>query len=263
MTENELYHHGILGMKWGVRRYQNEDGSLTSAGKARYGVKDRIGKAAYKVVSSDAYQKTMRGAVNASRKAKSKLRGAKDQIVEKWNGLTPGQKKALKIGAAVAGTALLAYGAYKISGVHYDKLYSQYSKEFETGRKFADDFWNRDSEHFKSMTKGYNPATSYNINVKDSYLSSHFDTANKLEGKMDKTLYSRVNDRLGRANIYEHVDPSKSAPVETGRRYRNYNDGDREWDDRLVTYYPESYKFKRQHIETTARQQKERRKNEK
>lgn len=33
---NELYHHGILGQKWGVRRYQNEDGSLTEAGKSRY-----------------------------------------------------------------------------------------------------------------------------------------------------------------------------------------------------------------------------------
>lgn len=34
---DELYHHGIKGQKWGVRRYQNEDGSLTSAGKQRYG----------------------------------------------------------------------------------------------------------------------------------------------------------------------------------------------------------------------------------
>lgn len=34
--EMEFYHHGILGMKWGVRRYQNKDGSLTSAGKQRY-----------------------------------------------------------------------------------------------------------------------------------------------------------------------------------------------------------------------------------
>lgn len=35
---NELYHHGILGQKWGIRRFQNPDGSLTEAGKKRYGV---------------------------------------------------------------------------------------------------------------------------------------------------------------------------------------------------------------------------------
>ena len=32
---NELYHHGIKGMKWGVRRYQNEDGTWTEEGKTR------------------------------------------------------------------------------------------------------------------------------------------------------------------------------------------------------------------------------------
>lgn len=36
LDTNHLYHHGILGQKWGVRRFQNKDGSLTSAGKKRY-----------------------------------------------------------------------------------------------------------------------------------------------------------------------------------------------------------------------------------
>lgn len=35
--QNELYHYGIKGQKWGVRRYQNEDGSLTEEGKRRLG----------------------------------------------------------------------------------------------------------------------------------------------------------------------------------------------------------------------------------
>lgn len=38
-----LAHHGIKGQKWGVRRFQNEDGSYTSAGRARYGMtKDKL-----------------------------------------------------------------------------------------------------------------------------------------------------------------------------------------------------------------------------
>lgn len=35
-SDGELYHWGVKGMKWGVRRYQNEDGSLTEKGRKRY-----------------------------------------------------------------------------------------------------------------------------------------------------------------------------------------------------------------------------------
>ena len=45
---DDLEHHGILGQKWGVRRFQNEDGSYTSAGRKRYGESDKK-KRLYKV----------------------------------------------------------------------------------------------------------------------------------------------------------------------------------------------------------------------
>ena len=39
-----LAHHGILGMRWGIRRYQNEDGSLTPAGERRYNTNKKFRK---------------------------------------------------------------------------------------------------------------------------------------------------------------------------------------------------------------------------
>ena len=47
-----LMHHGVRGMRWGVRRYQNADGSLTDAGKRRYSNGERAYKDLKKQVHS-------------------------------------------------------------------------------------------------------------------------------------------------------------------------------------------------------------------
>lgn len=86
-------------MKWGVRRYQNKDGTLTIDGKKR------------KNQDSD-----------------SPLKDQAEQRSEKI-------KKAVKIGAVVAGTALAAYGAYKISKIVKQKAYD---KSMAKGKKLIE-----------------------------------------------------------------------------------------------------------------------------
>lgn len=65
IPESYLMHHGVKGQKWGVRRYQNPDGTLTAEGRRRYGAEDvhpseikRQMKKKLKNESSD-YQKTV------------------------------------------------------------------------------------------------------------------------------------------------------------------------------------------------------------
>lgn len=54
-----LSHHGILGQKWGVRRFQNSDGSLTAAGKGRY-VKKYSSKNGYRNPSHPLYKEIVK-----------------------------------------------------------------------------------------------------------------------------------------------------------------------------------------------------------
>ena len=104
IKEDELYHHGIKGQKWGVRRFQNPDGTLTAAGRKRY--------------------------TDENGRGDSSGNGRK-------RGLTDRQKKAIKVGAAIAGTtAVAALAAY--AGSKYVKEAKEVAAAFNAHAETRD-----------------------------------------------------------------------------------------------------------------------------
>lgn len=97
MNNNELYHHGIIGMKWGVRRYQNKDGTLTNSGKKRYNQDNW---------SEDAKAASQLKKKNVNQMSNAELRKLteRQQLERNYSSLNPSAiQKGLVAAAAVAG----------------------------------------------------------------------------------------------------------------------------------------------------------------
>lgn len=113
MYNNELYHYGTKGMKWGVRRYQNKDGTLTPAGKKR---------------ERTAYRSTgVRSAL--ARRSNEKV----DKSFKNWNENTQKKADAIDLGKK-ANVAKIAYEK-DTSNKELKSDYKRANKEYKNALK--------------------------------------------------------------------------------------------------------------------------------
>lgn len=130
--DDHLAHHGIKGQRWGLRRYQNPDGTLTEEGMRRYGIVGSDGKLQVSDRIKDDYRRqksedsNWRNDIKEEKRDNVQISKRRQQLIEQYKekGLTQEQaevaaikrertEKIIKIAGAVALTAAVAYGAYK------------------------------------------------------------------------------------------------------------------------------------------------------
>lgn len=186
---NSLAHHGIIGQRWGVRRYQNEDGSLTPAGKKRY-------------LNPDGSIKSDRKADKLADKAKfydkygDKLaeRGKKRKAMKNW-------KKSEK-----TQTKLEEYNKKKSEEFDEEK-YNEYNKNAEA------EAWKQQAKAQVESQLGYKPGS---IKTSEDAAKIYEDTKKAEEMGFTK---DKTDGYLSRKNEDGSVDEIKIA------NHRRVSDG--------------------------------------
>lgn len=167
IKDDTLAHHGIKGQRWGVRRYQNADGSLTSSGRSHYGVGEARNKTKEERKSERAEQKAKK------KQAKAKAEAAQKRLKEKAE-----RDRRMKTGPGAASEAV------KMTPKEIKKLTEQYrnANEYMKERSQLDTYIDKYSP--KEPTKTEKIVEAFNKASKvASSIQTIYDVYNKVTGK--------------------------------------------------------------------------------
>lgn len=133
MENNSLSHYGIRGMRWGVRRYQNSDGTYTPVGKKR-----KHQETAHEDYINAHSKKSVKSMSNAELKARNNRLQMEQQYANLTRKTSSG-KKAVQMfikGAGLLSGAMAAYGTYKkVGNQALDSIGDWVLHDFQEGLK--------------------------------------------------------------------------------------------------------------------------------